>query len=242
MKSSPKLEQKLLGLSKKGLLIPRSENNQYLKVSYKGANNLVSDKWNIKIYTSGSIVCNDYGTLNGLIQGTLKTADSSLSLLQIDDSGVGFPLCGAMVGVTDGEQVWTEIIDVSFFQGSNFEKQLYLEEYAQKGLSILQKIRAEPSRHRIEICTGFINTRLKDILRDLKFDVQVTEVKGLLQDSLEDLFKLYVKQQTGKDLAYDPKELEKNNIGAFYYSALNWGKNFKPKLLKTGWQAIRNSM
>jgi len=241
MKTSSALESALLEYSKKGIIIPRIENNSYLKVSYKGADKLVSSKWNVKIYTSGSVVCNDFKVLQDILSGTLKTPDNSLKIIQLDDSGWGFPLCGTMIGITDSKQVWTDVVDVYFFQGDNFEKKIYLEEYAQKGLKLIQALGISPSSHRIEICTGYINTKLKDILREKGFDVRVTEIKGLLQDKLEDLFKEHVKQMTGKDLAYDVKEMDRSKIGSTYYSVLNWGKKNAPHLLKNGWSSMKCS-
>lgn len=238
MQSTPQLEKALELLHKKGDIEPRKENNNYLKVSYKGNGKLISEKWNIKIYTSGSIVCNDLPLLNQIIEGALKEPDKSLKLIQIDDAGVGFPLCGIMVGVCIDDKIFTDIVDVKFFQGFFFKNQDYLTEFARKGAAIVDSIGATPQTHRIEICTGFVNTKLKDLLRSKGFDVRVTEIKGLLQDQLESLFKKHVEKETGYRLTYDPKELKKEEIGRAYYNALNYGKARVPNKIKTGWKSI----
>lgn len=242
MKSSPELESKLLEWSSKGEIVPRTENNQYLKVSYLGAGKLISPKWNVKIYTSGSIVCNDLILLKNLMDGYLKKPDEDLTLLQVDDAGVGFPLCGIMVGITDGKSVLTDTVDVSYFKPDTFDSQEYLRVYAQKGYSIIsEKFHATPKTHRIEICTGFVNTALKDLLRQKNYDVRVTEIKGLLQDTLENLFREHVKEQLkGADLCYDPKEYpDKSALGRKYYAVLNWGKKYAPHMLKSGWKSMQ---
>jgi hypothetical protein len=211
MRSSPQLEERLKDLYSKGELAPRTERNNYLKVSYCGAGKLISPKWNVKIYTSGAVVCNDLPLLKNILEGSLVPAPS-LPLIQIDDAGIGFPLCGAMVGITDGNQVWTNIIDVSFFQTPRFEKKQYVNEYASKGLVLLSRLKITPQTSRIEICTGFINTRLKDILREQGYDVRVTEIKGLLQDNLERIFREHVHKEVGEDIAYDVKMIKNNEI------------------------------
>jgi len=236
LQSTPQMEEALSDAQAKGLLTIRTENNQYLKVSYKGTGTKISDKWNVKIYTSGSVVCNDPAVLQSLIDGSFKEPDSKLRLLQIDDAGIGFPLCGVMIGVTNGERVWTDTVDVSFFQSPKFEKRLYVEEFAKKGIHLLSK--TSPKTHRIEICSGFINTGLRDVLRNKGYDVRVTEIKGLLQDRLEQLFKEYVEKETGRDLAYDIKKIRKEEIGKIYYQILNWGKEHAPHLLKSGWRSL----
>jgi hypothetical protein len=237
LQSSPQMEKALSDALAKGLLTTRTENNQYLKISYKGTGTKISDKWNVKIYTSGSVVCNDPAVLQSLMDNSFKEPDTRLRLLQIDDAGVGFPLCGVMIGVTNGERVWTDTVDVSFFQSPKFEKKLYVDEFAKKGLHLLSK--TLPSTHRIEICSGFINTGLRDALRARGYAVRITEIKGLLQDNLEQLFKEYVKKETGQDLAYDPKEIKKEKLGKAYYQVLDWGKKHTPHLLKSGWNSIK---
>jgi len=240
LKATPDMEQGLKIAQSRGLIVPRTENNQYLKVSYCGAGGLVSPKWNIKIYTSGSVVCNDEGTLQRLLDGEISTPDKKLQLLQIDDSGWGFPLCGVMVGVTDGSRVATRVVDVSYFKPGVFERRTYLSAYSSEGMNLINnEFHATTSTHRIEICTGFVNSLLRDQLRLAGFDVRVVEITGLLQDTLEKLFKKYVRDTLGVDLAYDPKELpSKSHISQHYYKALEWGKKNAPHMLKSGWNSI----
>lgn len=239
MRSNLHIESKLKQASDNGIINPRTENNKSLKVSYKGAGKLISEKWNVKIYTSGSLVCNDSQTLQDIINDKLKSPDKTKKLLQIDDAGIGFPLCGIMVGVADGSKIHTDVVPASYFREGSFEKKLYLWEYTKKGYKIVTEIfDASPETHRIEICSGFINKKLKNFLRDQGYDVRIADIKGLLQDQLERLFKEYVKKETGADLAYDPKELgSKKLIAKGYKKALNWGRKNAPDLIKTGWRS-----
>ena len=108
---------------------------------------------------------------------------------------------------------------------------------------LLNDFKIAKNTHRIEICTGYINRTLKDRLTSAGFDVRTTEIKGMLQDSLERLFKEYVHKELGTDLAYDPKELaDSRDIGSRYYSVLNWGKAHAPHLLKSGWKSMKNEI
>ena len=242
MKSSDFLEQKLFALYKKGVLVPRTENNRYLKISYRGSGALISSKWNVKIYTSGAVVCNDEQVIQDILHDLIKPPDASLKTIQIDDAGGGSPICGAMVGVYDGNRILTAEIDVSYFQGDKFKDHAYLDAYATAGIGIVHNgFKAVPDTHRIEICTGYINSTLRDRLRNNKFDVRVVEITGYLQDNLEGLFKDYVKKETGRDLAYDPKGMNKKDLSNSYYKVLEWGKKNTPHLLKTGWKSIQES-
>jgi len=242
-KSNKTLEDTLTKMFKAGLIAQRKENNPYLKISYKGKGGLVSKKWNIKIYTTGSFVCNDPHLIRDFLHGRLKEPDKAMTVLSVDDAGIGSPIGGCMVGVCDGEKVVTDIVNVSFFKPLQFDRRDYLKEYTKKGIKLIRDVfKAMPDTHRIEICTGFINTALKDKLRALGFDVRVVEVKGMLQDQLENIFREYIKQITGGvDLGYDPKDCKNGKeIMDYYNKAVNWAKNNNPSLLKTGWASLRD--
>lgn len=240
MKTNPRLEEMLRRYAQRGVLVPRTENNQYLKVSYKGAGNLVSPKWNVRIYTSGKVVCVDMSVLQDIEKDCLKSPDSSKKVLKVDDAGWGFPLCGAAVGASDEQRVEVDFVDVSFFQDPAFTDKEYLREYTRKGYNLLiDKFGASPETHRIEICSGYLNKPLRSFLRDRGFEVRVVDIKGLLQDELEDLFKKHVLDKVGQDLAYDPKELgSKKRIAEEYHKAVDFGRQNCPHLLKTGWKSM----
>ena len=240
-KTNETLKNVLKSMEEEGLIVPRTENNQYLAISYKGADTLITAKWNIKIYTSGNGVCTDVGVIKDYVGGRLKEPDPSLILLKIDDAGWGSPIGGILVGVSDEKTVITDVIDVKFFKPQTFEKRAYLEAFADQGWALVKNVfKATPETHRIEICTGYVNTKLRDLLREKGFDVRQTEIKGLLQDKLENEFRDYIKQITeGEDLAYDPKELHASEIGNYYHKALRYGMEKAPHLLKSGWKAIQ---
>lgn len=239
MKTSDKIEKALKELATKGQIIHRTENNPYLKVSYKGSGNPISDKWNIKIYNSGKIVTNDTFLLKQIVNGTICAPNKNLKIIKIDDAGIGFPLGGIMIGVDDGTNLWVDIVDVTYFQGELYKSKKYLEIYTEKGIRILKKIGVNPKEHCIEICSGYINKRLKTKLRSYGFNVTITNITGLLQEGLEKEYRDYIKRETNKDLYYDPKEILDVQIGHYYTNALKWGIKNAPNFIKSGWSSIK---
>lgn len=232
------------------LIVNREESNPYLLKSYRGNGGKISDKWNVKVFTFSnkkggySVVCNDWPILDSIIANDwFLFRPPDLPVISIDDAGWGFPLCGVMVGATDGKVVVTALTDVKYFQGHKFKSKSYMWEYAQQGVDLVKKLGASPETHRVEICTGYVNVALKERLRKLGYHVRVVEIKGLLQDRLEDLFKRYVMDQLKQDIYYDPKELSNpEEISRSYYECVEIGKKHFPHLLKTGWKSIKEAI
>ena len=235
--------------SDQGFLSRRSERNPYLIASYCGVEEAgISPKWNVKIYSFNkaraghSIVCIDSEVLQKLVEADYESfVPPDLQVLRVDDAGWGFPLCGVMVGVTDEVEVLTDVVPVGYFRSdteTNFGTRLYLDKYTELALDLIDKFEALPDTHRIEICTGFINRPVKERLRELRFDVRVVEVKGLLQDELEKRYKEYVTREVGEDLYFDPKEIGKSSIPKHYSACVDFGRKRCPELLKNGWKAL----
>jgi len=242
------LFENLREAEKMGFVSERKEKNVHLLGGYCGAGP-VSPKWNVKIYNYNqkkgghSVVCNDSEILHHIFsQNWLKFHIPELPVINFDDSGWGFPLCGVMVGASDNEKVETDVVPEFYFQGDMFSKKSYLTKYAMLGVDLLSHFDASPDTHRVEICTGFVNTRLKERLRIIGFDVRVVEITGLLQDQLEIRFKEYVKRKIGQDIYYDPKDMDKENIPMEYYKCLEFGKKHFPHLLKTGWKSMQEDV
>lgn len=232
---------------KKGVVAIRQENNPYMMATFNGVEPNVSNKWNVKIFNYSlkkdgcSIVCNDWQVLDRVISENWDQFEApDLPVISLDDAGWGFPLCGVMVGASDGNEVKTAVITEKWFKDWRFEKKEYLEAYAVAGMGLVEKeFGATPDTHRIEICTGYVNVKLREYLRHLGFDVRVVEIKGLLQDELEIKFKDYVKQTIGQDIYYDPKEMNKDDIPLEYHKCVEFGIKHFPHLLKSGWKSMK---
>jgi hypothetical protein len=61
-----------------------------------------------------------------------------------------------------------------------------------------------------------VNQPLREELRILGYDARVGEIRGLLQEKLEDLYREYVIAEVGSDIYYDPKKVQKSDIALRY--------------------------
>ncbi len=235
---------------KMGYLKRRYEENIYLKASYAGVEEKgITHKWNVKIYTFNrdknghSIVCVDFLVLRQLVENDYDSfIPPDRIVLRVDDAGWGFPLCGVMVGVSDEREVKTATVPVEYFRNDSpnyFKSKKYLKKYTELALHLLEEFGAAPNTHRIEICTGYVNQPVREKLRRLGYDVRVVEIKGLLQNELENIYKKYIFDTIGTDIYYDPKNIKKSQIPRMYYKCLNYGIKNCPEQIKTGWEALR---
>lgn len=235
--------------SEKGLVTSRSENSPYLLASFVGVDEKgITPKWNVKIYTYSnkkkghSLVCVDKHVLDRLLNEDYDSfIPPALQILRIDDAGWGFPLCGVMVGISNELEVRAAAVPVEYFRDNtknHFRTKRYLKRYADLAIQLLGQFGANPDMHRIEICTGYVNIPLREELRKLGYDVRVVEIKGMLQDKLEELYKAYVLEAVGSDIYYDPKDMNKAEIPRKYRECLEYGERYCPHLIKTGWNAI----
>lgn len=236
--------------SEKGYLKRKSEGNPYLLASYIGVEEKgITRKWNVKMYTYNkkkkghSLVCVDKYVLSQLIEKEYNSfVPPNLKVLRIDDAGWGFPLCGVMVGISDEKNIQTAVVPVEYFSDDtkrHFQTKLYLKEYSNFAKKILEQFGATPDTHRIEICTGYVNQPLREELRKLGFVVRVVEVKGMLQDKLEEMYREYIFHEVGSDIYYDPKDMKKQEIPRRYREALEYGRKHCPNKIKTGWKALK---
>ena len=229
-----------------GYILERSENNPSLLSSFRGVEEKgITPKWNIKIYaykkkTKGhSISCVDMHVLGRLLDSDYESfIPPDLQVLRIDDAGWGFPLCGVMVGVSDEDVVRTAVVPVGYFRDDTdmgFSTRQYLIKYEELAVETLSGFHASPGTHRIEICSGHINQPLRETLRRLGYDVRVVEIKGMLQDTLEEIYREYVEQEVGSNIYFDPKEMAPSMIPRRYRSALAYGRRHCPEKIKSGW-------
>ena len=219
-------------------LPPASDNNPYVVLSVRGDGRRAAEKWNAKVYKDKSgrlkLVTVDLKTLTDMLEG--REPAIKRRVVSVDDSGWGFPLGGVMIGATDGERVETGLVPVDYFQGERFERHEYLGYAAMVTKELLRRFDARPDDTLVEVCTGYVNVGSKEALRKAGYEVKVTEVKGLLQDELEERFAEYVKA-LGYDGYVDPKET--HDPKSPFKSIIKWIEE-KPgermKLAKSGWK------
>lgn len=228
-----------LGLPKK------DEDNPWIALHVFGDGKRASPKFNAKIYRNKKgilkLVTNDFHTLQQLLEGN-KQHSNFKRVIMIDDSGWGYPAGGVLVGAYDSATGRIEFreVDVKFFQDPHFSSKEYLQEYARQGIDIVNTLGPDKSSTLIKICTGYVNTALKDKLREEGYHVEVAEIGEPLQTALEKEHKDYVKK-LGLDY-YDPKELSSGQISSMFEQVLEqMKKKDLSHLAKSGWQFFQNS-
>ncbi|MFH0874600.1 MAG: hypothetical protein V1859_01590 [archaeon] len=223
------------------------ENNTSLLVHKKGNGVKSPSSFNIKVYHNKkgrlTLVTTDKLLLDELISGKEREDLSRKRIIMIDDSGWGFPLGGVLCGAYDSEteMFHTKEINVSFFQGNLFAEKAYLDEYAKKAFEIIHSIHPLQESTIIRICTGYINIKAKDDLREAGFQVIIDKIGEPLQSWLEMEHKKYIIRLVGRDIYFDPKETEKSNAAQFYQRAVKFAEQNKLEhLLKNGWHALQD--
>lgn len=214
----------------------RDEHNPYVILSVYGDGVRASPRWSAKVYKNQKgqlkLVTNDYATLEQLLSG--KTPERE-NIIKVDDAGWGFPLGGVMLGATDGTHVETGLVDVQFFQDGMFRQRAYLHEAARVTRTLVGRL-GKPGDSTVEICTGYVNSESKNLLRREGYDVIVTEITGLLQDELEKRFKEYI-ESLGYHAYFDPKETR--DPATAFNKVIKWidqDPAARMKIAKTGWK------
>lgn len=226
---------KALGLPEK------QEPNIYLVIHLTGDGIRASEKFNVKVYKGKrglTLFTNDFETLKNILEGRQNKPKEIKRTIAIDDSGWGFALGGVLTGVYDSltGNITTKEIKVEHFQGDNFDNKRYLVVYAETVLSIIKELSIDKETTLIKICTGYVNSKAKDLLREQGYCVEVAEIGEPLQSELEKRHKEYIKS-LGYDAYYDPKELEKGEIASEFNKTIEWIKEHKlMHLAKSGWQ------
>lgn len=242
---SYKIEESMLEKIRALNFPEKKENNEYILLHVHGDGKRAPETFNAKVYSGKKglkLVTNDYETLMDLINNKQKNGNFSRTIF-VDDSGVGFPLQGILIGVYDTKtnQIEIEEVSVGYFQSPKFENQEYLDESANVALKLIEKFSASPKDTLIKVCIGFVNIKTKKKLRELGYFVEIAKIGEPLQSELEKKHKEYIKKTTGYSNYYDPKEV--GNISSEFNNVINW-INEKPeerlKFAKTGWEYFNN--
>ena len=229
---------KALGLPEK------KENNPYILLHVYGDGVRASNKFNAKVYEGKKglkLVTNDYHTLMNLIENKIVSEKDYKRIIYIDDSNWGCAIGGVLVGAYDtlAKKVKIKVIDVKFFQEPLFSQKAYLDEYAKNGIELVNEFNTNPNDALIRICTGYLNTKLKEELRKIGFNVEVAEIGEPLQTEIENKAREYVKS-FGYDKYYDPKQLMPAQITDEFNKTISWLKEKNlMKFAKTGWNYFK---
>lgn len=217
----------------------RGQRNPYVILSVQGDGKRLPSSWVATVYRNSKgdlkLVTTDYAALTKLLPADLRKT------VQVDDAGWGFPLGGVMIGATDGRRIETGLIETRFFQGDLFRAHAYLGEAARITAELLKHLGGKPGETTVEICSGYVNSKSRELLQKEGYDVRVTEITGLLQTELEKRFKEYV-ESLGYHGYYDPKETA--SPASAFDKVIRWIDE-KPeermRIAKTGWKYFRKT-
>ncbi len=204
-----------------------------------------SSKFNFQVYSGKGglkLVTNDKHTLDRLLRGEIPDTKGK-RIISIDDSGWGCPVGGVLCGLYDEEtgRFTLREVEVEYFQEQRFHTKEYLDRFKVRALEMVDKVRPSPSETAIRICTGYVNTRAKDALREQQFHlVEVDEIGEPLQSWLEEKNTEYVNKLLGEDLYYDPKMLSESEIARKYNQMVQFVKQRNlMHVAKTGWKSFQ---
>ena len=228
-------------------LLEQHEPNPYLIYKGVGDGKTVSEKFNVKIYQGKkgySVVTNDQETYEKILNGTI-TKTVKKHTLMVDDSGFGCPVGGTLVGaVLDNNLFDFREVPVEYYQGDKYDKQEYLECAAEKGTELVESILATGNVNKddvkIIICTGYVNTKLKEALRQHGYYVEVGEIAGKLQNMLEEIHSKFLRDRFGCGLYYDPKVTDPVKGFQVMIKWINEKPGERLRFAKTGWDYFKN--
>jgi hypothetical protein len=187
--------------------------------------------------------------LGGRQQAPLMVPPARLEagrVISIDDSGWGFPLGGTLVGLHDSldNSIHIGEVPVKYYQSPFFERKDYLYIAVQQVVRLLAELQ-HPNADIFDprtvdvlfrVCTGYVNTGIVRELKERGFKVETCAIGEPLQSALEAAHMNYIREKTGADIYYDPKELGKAEIPKKFGEAVRWIKENNAWLLaKTGW-------
>ncbi|HMK46272.1 MAG TPA: hypothetical protein VK436_06565 [Methanocella sp.] len=226
--------------------LPRREQaNPYVVLSVRGDGDRAPESWTATVYRNAKgrlkLVTSDDSILRMLVSDGLEHGASvdGARVLQIDDSGWGFPLGGVMIGATDGFRVETGLIETKYFQDELFSLHSYLPEAAHITLQLVRLLGGRPGSTRVEICPGYVNSESRKALEREGYETRTKEITGLLQNELERRFKEYVMTLGYQDY-YDPKAIRSPTMA--FDQVIRWideDPAERLKIAKTGWKYFK---
>ena len=192
------------------------------------------------------------GVLDALLMNTAPSAPVSAAterkserIITVDDSGWGYPILGVLIGAHDSQtdQIIIEEIKVQYFQSPYFETKTYLNQAAIATMHLLERLKVSPHETLIKICTGYIHTETVRVLIENGYTIERGVIGEPLQSKLEAAHTEYVKEATSAGMYYDPKELDKKEIGKKFHEVIAWiKKNNAWNITKTGWGYFKKNI
>jgi len=151
----------------------------------------------------------------------------------VDDAGWGDIILGVVIGALKlpDRRYLERRIPVSSFQSPNFENKQYLDDAVKIADEIVKVMRPDEETN-FKICSGYVLSSVRRLLRDRRFSVEEVEITGELQEMVE---RSYVRWCIEVGV---PAEILKDERS--FWALLEWvGERPEPreKLVKTGWKS-----
>ncbi len=245
MTYSEKINRDYLEKLRKANLLNVKPKTEWVILHKRGDGIIASPAFNFQVYKNKkgnlTLVTNDDSTLQRVLRGE-RISEEGKRIVLIDDSGWGFPLGGVLCGAYDFQtnQFYKREIEVEYFQGERFQRKSYLERYRERAIEIVDKINPAPEETMIKICSGYINLKAKEALRENFLVVEIDRVGEPLQSWLEGEHRKYLQERVRKDIYYDPKGLSKGKIARRYDEVIKFAEKYNlMHLAKTGWGSFQ---
>ena len=204
------------------------------------------------------LTCPDMHALARLMNCSKECLPTELSsartrVIEIDDSGCGFPMLGVLCGLHDSltnTTLYGEVPLCDFQTSSVCKKKKYLDTYANVAMELVNDLlpKADPSDPTIliRICVGYMNERARDKLRSKGFAVWPACITGVLQDALEEEHRRYVLGCVGSDIYFDAKKVKMDGgaraLDEKFRQVMKFAHDHNlMHLCKTGWKHVANA-
>lgn len=167
-------------------------------------------------------------------------------MIQIDDAGWGSLIGPTVIGVYDTERgrFAFRALPMHVFQGEAFRNKAYLEAAKDAVREALAELGVELRGLRVEVCTGYVLSRVRSWLAAQGCSVHPVRIGEPLQTLVETAFLQLLQRidyPARPEVMSDPKRS--------FYDALRWLKGGNPAALrvipererwaKTGWKSYR---
>ena|SRR3972149_49776 len=155
-------------------------------------------------------------------------------MILVDDSLIGCPIGGMVMGVYDTHSYSSlfDIVPVGMFQGWHWDNRSYCKDAAEKVLRMVEKMNV-PKTEKILVCQGWVNNDAAQLLHYKGHWVERRKIYGDLQDMIEERAYHYLISIGYPD--YKDPEVFSDYTGSFW-DMIKWveaGEYYEKA--KTGW-------
>ena len=140
----------------------------------------------------------------------------------IDDSMWGSAIGGVIVGLYSFRlnMFVYMVVGVEHFQSPKFENKTYMGAIAEASLEMVKELEIRKDE-KILLCRGYCNNGTHKLLTQEGYDVTRGVIEEPLQSILEERSRKHL-AEIGCELYYDPKDMDKKDIGRSFNNVVRW--------------------